>query len=274
MSLLFYVSFFIIIVMDKANLLKETAQKFGLKAKDLVNAWLLDGWLKAEDLYLLVPELLKRINAQGGIQALYEVAKNPQAFALKDTEPVKAESGLIDVGMYYYAEDKTFSKALLANKIVSGVVGSVDETYQHGLVALLHQGYYSLMDGELKIFFPERANGKENTDFILRVAQHGKIKANAAQYCVDYAFDGIKAGEAFLPSKYELAAIGRNYQLINDKLVLIDDADLLPRGNYFSSSMDNGSAHNPYAITYPSCRKSGVDYRVYNACRVLPVIAF
>ena len=45
------------------------------------------------------------------------------------------------IGMFYYAEDKSFSEELIPNKTVSGVVYHVDETGEHGLVVLLHQAW-------------------------------------------------------------------------------------------------------------------------------------
>ena len=173
-------------------------------------------------------------------------AKSEEKPFLKETEVQKKK-----VGMFYYAEDKSFSEELIPNKTVSGVVYHVDETGEHGLVVLLHQEELPWLSDYLSVGIPKGLNGKGNTRLILEFARNKGLKAKAAEYCANYAYDGVKAGEAFLPSIKELKYLYKNKELISEKLALIKGADLplikgadlLLRGYYLSSSeYSNGYA--------------------------------
>ena len=140
--------------------------------------------------------------------------------------------------MFYYAEDKSFSEELIPNKTVSGVVYHVDKKGKHGLVVLLHKAWlpWSSDDLYVGLFKTNKFNGKKNTRFILKIARKLGQKAEAAEYCANYAYDGVKAGEAFLPSIEELKYLYKNKWLVDGKLALIKDADLLDDWYYWSSS--------------------------------------
>ena len=140
------------------------------------------------------------------------------------------------IGMFYYAQDKSFSEELIPNKTVSGVVYHVDKTGEHGLVVLLHQVQLPWSSDELYVFKTNKLNGKKNTRYILKTAKRLGQKAEAAEYCANYAYDSVNAGEAFLPSIDELEYLYKNKRLVNEKLALIDGADLLDGWYYWSSS--------------------------------------
>ena len=140
------------------------------------------------------------------------------------------------IGMFYYAEDKSFSEELIPNKTVSGVVGYVDETGVHGLIVLLRQKRLRWLNWSLCVGVPEGGKGKENTRLILEFAQQKGLSAEAAEYCANYTYDGVKAGEAFLPSIDELKYLYQNKQIVDEKLALINGADLLDGWYYWSSS--------------------------------------
>ena len=140
------------------------------------------------------------------------------------------------IGMFYYAQDKSFSEELIPNKTVSGVVYHVDKTGEHGLVVLLHQEELPWLSDYLSVGIPKGLNGKENTRLILEFARNRGLKAKAAEYCANYAYDGVKAGEAFLPSIKELKYLYKNKELISEKLALIKGADLFEDWYYWSSS--------------------------------------
>ena len=164
------------------------------------------------------------------------------------------------VGMFYYAEDKSFSEELIPNKTVSGVVFHVDETGEHGLVVLLHQVQLPWSSDELYVFKTNKLNGKKNTRYILKTAKRLGQKAEAAEYCANYAYDSVNAGEAFLPSIDELEYLYKNKRLVNEKLALIDGADLLD-GWYYWSSSDNSN----FNIALSQSFYSG---RVYCCCNL------
>ena len=187
---------------------------------------------------------------------------------------LNAESGKIKVGMFYYAEDESFSEELIPNKTVSGVVFHVDETGEHGLVVLLHQVQLPWSSDELYVFKTNKLNGKKNTRYILKTAKRLGQKAEAAEYCANYAYDSVNAGEAFLPSIDELEYLYKNKRLVNEKLALIDGADLLDGWFYWSSS-DNSNFNSALSQSFHSGR-------VYCCCNlkycshyyVRPVVAF
>ena len=162
------------------------------------------------------------------------------------------------VGMFYYAEDKSFSEELIPNKTVSGVVYHVDKTGEHGLVVLLHQKELPWLSLRLCVGIPKGGKGKENTCLILEFAEKLGLSADAAEYCVNYTYDGVKAGEAFLPSIKELKYLYKNKELISEKLALI-----------------KGEGSNYYAW-YQSFFSGLVNYgnKSYGNYYVRPVVAF
>lgn len=174
------------------------------------------------------------------------------------------------IGMFYYAEDKSFSEELIPNKTVSGVVYHVDETGEHGLVVLLHQAWLPWLSDYLYVGIPQKGYGKENTRLILEFAQRQGLKAEAAEYCANYAYDGVKVGEAFLPSIEELKCLYVNKRLVNQKLALICGADLFRDWYYWSSS-----EYSDYSVWSLSFRDGYVETRNkhYNTY-VRPVVAF
>lgn len=139
------------------------------------------------------------------------------------------------VGMFYYAEEKLFSPFLLAGKVVSGVVVYVDESSQHGLIASLRQ---KVMQWSRDYFFIEvdEGSGIANTALINKIARRMRCYADAAQYCFAFALDGIKAGEAFLPSEQELEKVRVNLEEVNHALRQIKRADLFDDVYYLSST--------------------------------------
>ena len=159
----------------------------------------------------------------------------------KSDAPVflNAESGKIKVGMYYYAEDKTFSWQIVSEKQVSGVVGYVDTSGCHGLVVMLHDRTCYWTKDVLPVGMTFVDRGKENTKRIWTAVKRQGISAEAACYCAMYAENGIKAGEAFLPSKNELYLIFQNFNLINASLKNVHGARIMRKCYHWSSS-ENG----------------------------------
>ena len=183
---------------------------------------------------------------------------------------LNAESGKIKVGMFYYAEDKSFSEKLISNKNVSGVVGYVDESGEHGLIVLLHQLELQWLNQRLSVGLSDVLSGKENTLLILDFAGKQGLMAEAVEYCTEYSYDGVEIGEAFLPSIDELKRFYENRQLINDKLALTKGVDLFNNKYYWSSS------ENSYNYAWRLCFGNGrVDYDdKVGIAYVCPVVAF
>ena len=183
---------------------------------------------------------------------------------------LNAESGKIKVGMFYYAEDESFSEELIPNKNVSGVVGYVDESGEHGLIVLLHQLELQWLNQRLSVGLSDVLSGKENTLIILEFAGKQGLMAEAVEYCTEYSYDGVEIGEAFLPSIDELKRLYENKQLINDKLALTKGVDLFNNKYYWSSS------ENSYNYAWRLCFGNGrVDYDdKVGIAYVCPVVAF
>ena len=181
-------------------------------------------------------------------------------FSRRESSELEKKIQKKKIGMFYYAQDKSFSEELIPNKTVSGVVYHVDKTGEHGLVVLLHQVQLPWSSDELYVFKTNKLNGKKNTRYILKTAKRLGQKAEAAEYCANYAYDSVNAGEAFLPSIDELKYLYKNKRLVNEKLALIDGADLLD-GWYYWSSSDNSN----FNIALSQSFHSG---RVYCCCNL------
>ena len=192
-------------------------------------------------------------------------------FSRRESSELEKKIQKKKIGMFYYAQDKSFSEELVPNKTVSGVVFHVDETGEHGLVVLLHQEELPWLSDYLSVGIPKGLNGKGNTRLILEFARNKGLKAKAAEYCANYAYDGVKAGEAFLPSIKELKYLYKNKELISEKLALIKGADLFEDWYYWSSS--EYSSSNAWRQYFSS---GDVDYYSKSNTNyyVRPVLAF
>ena len=69
-------------------------------------------------------------------------------------------------------------------------------------------------------------SGKEATSLILKTAKERQEKAEAAEWCAEYAFDGIKAGTGFLPSIEELKRIFGNRKKLRQSFALLNSGGL------------------------------------------------
>ncbi len=154
-------------------------------------------------------------------------------FGKTSVQSEKANSAdIVRPGMYYYS-DGTISSEILLEKQISGVVGWVDKSGKHGLVLGLRETRLPWSNDELEVgAFTE--NGKENTRLILEAAQKQNKKAEAAEWCAAYDFDGVQPGEAFLASREELRKIFRNLRDIQGALNKIRGC-LLDGGTWFWS---------------------------------------
>ena len=172
----------------------------------------------------------------------------------------------------FHEEDKTFSERLLPYKQVSGVVGDVDEAGQHGLISLLHYKVLPWTSDELFVGLPDGLSGKENTRLILEKAALQQQKAEAAAYCATYAFDGVKAGEAFLASYSEMSRICKNYLSINKSLRQINNADIFIVCRAYWTSSEK-QAEKAMSASMPGIVSNDVIAK-WAKLYVCPVIAF
>ena len=124
---------------------------------------------------------------------------------------------------------------------------------------------------------PSGLRGKEATSLILKTAKEKQENAEAAEWCAEYAFDGIKAGTGFMPSKEELKRIFGNRKKLRESFALLNSGGL--SGNclqedafYWSSS--EGYTSDYYAwVVRPSDGAMANYYKIYSY-RVRCVLAF
>ena len=172
-------------------------------------------------------------------------------------------------GMYYYS-DRTISAEVIPEKQISGVVGWVDESGRHGLVLGLQEAELPWSSVYLKPGTFKKS-GKENTRLILEAARRQNKKAAAAEWCAAYAFDGVRVGEAFLPSKDELVKIFRNLDSVQEALEEIKQPQL-EEYDWYRSSSEYYTSGNAWVVR-PSDGYMD-DYGKDNDYRVRCVLAF
>ena len=147
-------------------------------------------------------------------------------------------------GMFYYADGLIFPELIKDNQ-VSAIVGCVDRN--HGLALGLREAVLPWSSDWLYVDIPTKLSGKEATALILKAAQKVRKNAEAAEWCAEYTFDGIKAGTGFMPSKEELKHIFGNRKTLRESFALLNFGGL--SGNclqenafYWSSSEDYGGS--------------------------------
>ena len=126
-------------------------------------------------------------------------------------------------GMFYYADGLIFPELIKDNQI-SAVVGCVDK--RCGLAIGLRETVLPWSSDWLYVDIPTRLSGKEATALILKAAPKVQKNAEAAEWCAEYAFDGIKAGTGFLPSKEELKRIFGNRKKLRQSFALLNSGGL------------------------------------------------
>lgn len=165
-------------------------------------------------------------------------------------------------GMYVYA-DGLISSEIIEGRQVMAVVGSVDGS--DVLAVCLHEACLPWSSDWLEAkATQEMTGGKEATRKLLEISRKKRQEAEAAQWCYDYAEDGVTQGEAFLLSKAELEKLYVNKEAINKSLRILNATEL--RGWTWSSTedydndawiflMDRGyRTTNPKNANYPYVR--------------------
>ena len=214
--------------MKKIDILNSALAESGLTAEAVVKSWYEDNQISAEFLQQLCPV--------GGKTTFQDVNLIPSK---KFVTPKK-----IEPGMFYYADGLIFPELIKDNQ-VSAVVGCVDK--RCGLAIGLRETVLPWSSDWLYVKMPSGLSGKEATSLILKAAKKVRKNAEAAEWCAEYAFDGIKAGTGFLPNKEELKHIFGNRKKLRESFALLNSGGL--SGNclqenafYWSSSEDYGGS--------------------------------
>lgn len=183
-----------------------------------------------EELGLSFGEIVTYWQNQGKLvwgQATDEKVKTPQYQAPEKVVP----------GMFVYT-DGLISQKLIEGRQIKAVVGYVDGS--DVLAVCLHEAKLPWASKWLEVPETEEVlSGKKATHKILEIAQKEHTKAEAAQWCYNYDRDGVKRGEAFLPSITELEQLCANGVAINASLNALG-VELL-EGWYWTSTEYNGN---------------------------------
>ena len=171
-------------------------------------------------------------------------------------------------GMFYYADGLIFPELIKDNQI-SAVVGCVDK--RCGLAIGLRETVLPWSSDWLYVDIPTKLSGKEATALILKAAQKVRKNAEAAEWCAEYAFDGIEAGTGFMPSKEELKRVFANRIKLREALVQLD-ADGVQEACMYLSSSEHDSTHA--WLVRSSDGHMTNDYTKYYSARVRCVIEF
>ena len=151
----------------------------------------------------------------------------------------------VEPGMFYYADSLIFPELIKDNQ-VSAVVGCVDK--RCGLAIGLRETVLPWSSDWLYVDMPSGLRGKEATALILKTAKEKQENAEAAEWCAEYAFDGIKAGTGFMPSKEELKHIFGNRKTLRESFALLNSGGL--SGNCLQKDAFYWSSSESYCGDY------------------------
>ena len=148
-------------------------------------------------------------------------------------------------GMFYYADGLIFPELIKDNQ-VSAIVGYVEKN--HGLAIGLQETELPWSSDWLYVDMSSGLSGKEATSLILKTAKEKQENAEAAEWCAEYAFDGIKVGTGFMPSKEELKRIFGNRKKLRESFALLNSGGLsgncLQEDAFYWSSSEGSSTYD------------------------------
>ena len=188
---------------EKLEKVIALAKEFGLTYTDVMNYWqsqgkLFPGW-----------------------------AQNKTARTSQYQTPAK-----VTPGMFVYADGLIYPE-IIKGRQIKAIVGSIDSP--EVLAVCLQRGCLPWSSDWLEAkAIQTMTKGQEATRKILEISRKKRQEAEAAQWCYDYAEDGVKQGEAFLPSLAELEKLFANKAAINASLKALGVA--LLEGWYWSST--------------------------------------
>ena len=135
-------------------------------------------------------------------------------------------------GMFVYAGGMICSQLLPKRKVMA-VVGYVEEETLYAVC--LKQNKLPWSSEPLRVWrTQDLTDGREATRKILEVSRKMKGIAEAAEWCFNYTEDGVKKGEAFLPSLAELKKLYLHIDAVNAAFDALGIPSL--RGIFLSST--------------------------------------
>ena len=139
--------------------------------------------------------------------------------------------------MYIYADGLIYPEIIEGRQVIA-IVGSVDGS--DVLAVCLQEACLPWSSDWLEAKATQKmTGGKEATRKILEISRKKWQEAEAAQWWYDYAEDGVKQGDAFLPSLTELEKLFANKAAINASLNALGVA--LLEGWYWSSTENSSN---------------------------------
>ena len=205
---------------EKLEMLTAFVGEMGFSCDDVVNYWQAQGKLVAES-------------------AQNKTEKMPQSSAPKKTSKAQQYQTpkVVTPGMFVYADGLIYPE-IIEGRQIKAVVGSVDDS--EALAVCLQEWHLPWSSDRLEAKATQtKTRGQEATREILEISCQKRQKAEAARWCYEYAEDGVKQGEAFLPSCAELKKLFVCQDAINASFKMLDVA-LLDDG-YWSSTENDGS---------------------------------
>ena len=151
-----------------------------------------------------------------------------------------------NVKLFDYAfEGGKFSPNPKAYPNCQGVVGYINPYADASegnkiFVVLPEQGYCTFSDAPCEVGTQFCKSGKEATLILIQYGQKYGLKFPAAEYANNYCKNGIKKGEAFLPSSQELNAVCKNAEGIREAIKKI--------GGYFDGSLWSATEETDYGL--------------------------
>ena len=222
----------------KLELLTGIVDEFNLSVNDVVSYWVKSGRLNLD---------AATVSSQVVSSRKYETPKS------------------VLPGMYIYA-DGLICPEIIEGRQVMAIVGSVDGS--DVLAVCLHEAYLPWSNNYLEAEATQKmTGGKEASRKILEISREKRQKAEAAQWCYDYAEDGVKQGEAFLPSVTELGKLFANKAAINASLKAL--GVYLLESSYWSST--EFSALSAWGVLFSSGERWYTSK--YTTLYVRPVLA-
>ena len=245
--------------MKKIDILNSALAESGLTAEAVVKSWYESNQISAE--------FLQQLCSFGKKTTFQDVNLIPSK---KFVTPKK-----IEPGMFYYADGLIFPELIKDNQ-VSAIVGCVDRN--HGLALGLRETELPWSSDWLYVKMPSGLSGKETTALILKTAKEKQENAEAAEWCAEYAFDGIKAGAGFMPSKEELKRIFGNRKKLRESFALLNSGGLsgncLQEDAFYWSSSEYTSGYYRAWFVRPSDGTMGGYYSKYYSKPVRCAVKF
>ena len=201
---------------------------------------------------------------------------------LQEQETVQVEKSAIEVetffsevkvGWYAFAGGK-FSPDPDSYPNCQGVVGWVNPDKsapkgQRGLIVTRDQREKQWSRKDCKTYVRDQHDGKANTEKLIAYGKAHGISFPAAEWCNTYCWNGVKAGEGFLPALTQLERIIANRGIVNPALERIDGVKL---GGWIWSSSEYSPSHAWDVLADNGAVDYSCKYHLYHYVRC--VLAF